>query len=42
MLGFTNVLAFSNNFRIEYEQLFEVYNDVMVLIKNMTMTPKGD
>ncbi len=45
MLGFTNVLAFGNNFRIEDEQLLEVHNGgqcVMVLIKNMTTTLKGD
>jgi hypothetical protein len=45
MLGFSNVLAFGNNFRIEDEQLLEVYNGgqcVMVLINNMTTTLKGD
>jgi hypothetical protein len=40
-----NILPFGNNFRIEYEQLLEVYNGsecVMVLIKNVTITSKGD
>ncbi len=40
-----NVLTFGNNFKIEYEQLFEVYNGgqcVTILIKNVTTTSKGD
>jgi len=40
-----NILTFGNNFRTKYEQLFEAYNGsqcVMVLIKNVTTTLKGD
>ncbi len=40
-----DVFVLGNNFRIKYEQLFEVYNGsqcVMVLIKNVTITSKGD
>jgi hypothetical protein len=40
-----NIFALGNNFRTEYEQLFEAYNGgqcVMVLIKNVTITTKGD
>jgi len=40
-----NVLTFGNNFKIEYEQLLEVYNEghyAMVLIKNVTMITKGN
>ncbi len=39
-----NVFAFDNNFREEYEQLFEGYNGgqcAMVLIKNVATTLKG-
>ncbi len=39
------IFALGNNFRIEYEQLLEAYNKgyyVMVLIKNVTTTTKGD
>ncbi len=40
-----DVFAFGNNFRIEYDQLFEAYNEgqcVMLLIKNVTTTSKGN
>jgi len=40
-----NILTFGNNFRTKYEQLLEAYNGnqcVMVLIKNVTTTLKGD
>jgi hypothetical protein len=39
-----NILTFGNNFRTKYE-LLEAYNGsqcVMVLIKNVTTTLKGD
>ncbi len=39
-----NVFAFDNNFKVEYEQLFEAYNGgqcAMVLIKNVTTTSRG-
>ncbi len=39
-----NILIFGNNFKIEYEQLLEMYNGgqcVMVLFKNMMTTSKG-
>jgi len=40
-----DVFVLGNNFRTKYDQLFEVYNGsqcVMVLIKNVTITSKGD
>jgi hypothetical protein len=40
-----DIIAFGNNFKIEYEQLLEAYNGsqcVMVLIKNVTTTSKGN
>ncbi len=40
-----DVFAFGNNFRIEYDQLLELYNGgqcVMLLTKNVTTTSKGD
>jgi hypothetical protein len=40
-----DVIIFGNNFKIEYEQFLEMYNGsqcVMVLIKNVTITSKGD
>jgi hypothetical protein len=40
-----NVLAFGNDFKTKYEQFLEVYNGshcVMVLIKNITRTTKGN
>jgi hypothetical protein len=40
-----NIIVFGNNFRIQYEQLFEAYNQgqcAMVLIKNATTTSKGN
>jgi hypothetical protein len=40
-----NILAFANNFIIDYEQLLEAYNGsqcVTILIKNVTVTSKGD
>jgi len=40
---YKNVLALGNNFKIEYDQLLEVYNGgqcVMLLIKNVTITSK--
>jgi hypothetical protein len=40
-----NILTFGNNFRTKYEQLLQAYNGsqcVMVLIKNVTTTLKGD
>ncbi len=40
-----NILTLGNNFKIEYEQLLEVYNGShcrMDLIKNVTTTTKGD
>jgi hypothetical protein len=40
-----DVFVLGNNFRTKYEQLFEVYSGsqcVMVLIKNVTITLKGD
>jgi hypothetical protein len=40
-----DVLVLSNNFRIKYDQMFEAYNGnqcVMILIKNVTTTLKGD
>ncbi len=40
-----DIFVTSNNFKTKYEQLLEVYNGVhyaMVLIKNVTITIKGD
>jgi hypothetical protein len=40
-----NILIFCNNFRTKYEQFLEVYSgsqSVMILIKNVTTTLKGD
>ncbi len=40
-----NILTIGNNFRTKYEQHLEAYNggqSVMVLIKNVTTTSKGD
>jgi hypothetical protein len=40
-----DVFIISNNFKTKYEQLLEVYNGghcAMVLIKNVTITTKGD
>ncbi len=40
-----DVFTFSNNFKIEYEQLLETYNEghcAMVLIKNVTIITKGN
>jgi hypothetical protein len=40
-----DVITFGNNFRTKYEQFLEVYNGShygMVLIKNVTITTKGD
>jgi hypothetical protein len=40
-----DVLTFANNFKTKYDQLLEVYNGgqcVMLLIKNVTTTSKGD
>ncbi len=40
-----NVFVLGNNFRIEYDQLLKAYNEgqcVMLLIKNVTTTSKGD
>jgi hypothetical protein len=40
-----DVLTLANNFRTKYDQLFEAYNGgqcVMLLIKNVTTTSKGD
>jgi len=40
-----DVFIFGNNFKMKYEQLLEAYNGsqcVMVLIKNVTTTIKGD
>jgi hypothetical protein len=39
-----DVFALGNNFKIEYDQLLEAYNEgqcVMLLIKNVTTTSKG-
>jgi len=38
-----DIIAFSNNFKIKYEQFLEAYNGghcAMVLIKNVTTTKK--
>jgi hypothetical protein len=38
-----DILTFGNNFKIEYEQLLEMYNEghcAMVLIKNVTTITK--
>lgn len=40
-----DVLTMGNNFKLVYEELLEAYNRgqcVMVLIKNMVATSKGD
>jgi len=40
-----DVIILDNNFKIEYEQLLELYNGgqcIMVLFKNVTTTSKGD
>ncbi len=40
-----DILTFGNNFKTEYEQLLKTYNGgrcVMVLIKNVAITSKGD
>jgi hypothetical protein len=40
-----DIFTLCNNFKTKYEQLFEAYNGghcVMVLIKNVTTTTKGD
>ncbi len=40
-----NVFALGNNSRVEYDQLLKAYNEgqcVMLLIKNVTTTSKGD
>jgi hypothetical protein len=40
-----DVFALDNNFKIDYDQLLEAYNEgqcTMLLIKNATTTSKGD